>query len=409
MTVVIDAVGVARVAEAIARSPLVAFDLEFDSRETRVPVLCLVQVSWLADPIAEPSWDALDATMVAAICAAPPEIALVDPMVVDAAPIMAALAAHPRVLAHAPRQDLGIVAARFGAARATMSGLVDTQLMAAFAGLGEQIGLSALATELLGVTLDKEQQFTAWQKRPLSAAQLTYAAADVRHLPALYAKLAARLGRRLAWARAETAAIAAEAIAAGTPDVEEAWRDVGGLRGLDAAALGVVAAVATWRLRASIALDKPLGQVLTDKVVVELARARPADADAVRETRGLSQAARGLADEVAAAIAGAAPMPVSRSPAASPRAQRWADLLLAIAQLVADEAGLATRLLATRSEAERFARAVDEHGLAAAAELPALATWRRDLLGPAWEGFLTGRIMVVGDASSPHGIALVPR
>ncbi len=403
-----DAAGVTAVADAIAHASLVAFDLEFDSRDTRIPVLCLVQVSWL--PGANVS-DALDDASVAAICATPPEIALIDPMApgCDVAPVIAALAVHPRVLAHAPRQDLGIIAARFGADRAAMAGLVDTQLMAAFAGVGEQVGLAALASELLGFALNKDQQFTAWQKRPLSDAQVAYAEADVRYLPAIYAKLALRLGRRLAWAREETAAVARDAIAAGIPDFDEAWRDVSGLRGLDADALGVVAALATWRLHAAIALDKPESHVLSDKHVVELARARPVTADAVREIRGLARSAHARADELAAAIAAARPMPVARAQAISPRAQRWTDVLLAIAQLVGEQSGLAARLLATRSDAERFARMVDERGLAAAAGLPALATWRRDVLGPAWEGFLSGRVALIGDVGAPNGIALVPR
>jgi ribonuclease D len=404
-----DAAGVVSVAEALGRSPLVAFDLEFDSRETRVPVLCLVQVAWLPELVSgKPSagsWDALDAAMVAAICATPPAIALVDPLAAgcDVAPIIAALAAHPRVIAHAPRQDLGIVAARFGDARAAMAGLVDTQLMAAFAGLGEQVGLAGLANELLGVALDKDQQFTKWQQRPLSDKQLAYAADDVRYLPALYGKLAVRLGPRLPWARAETAVVAADAIAAMSPDPDEAWRDVGPLRGLDADALGAVAAVAAWRVRKAVELDMPLGKVLSDKAILALARERPDSEHLVGEARGK------YAAEIAAAIAAATPMPIARHRGSSPRAQRWTDVLLVIAQLVAEQAGLATRLLATRSEAEAFARAVDEHGLAGAADLPALATWRRELVGVAWEGFLTGHTVLTGDAGAPGGLALLPR
>jgi hypothetical protein len=84
-------------------------------------------------------------------------------------------------------------------------------------------------------------------------------------------------------------------------------------------------------------------------------------------------------------------------------------MLLAIVQIVADETGIAPRLLATRSDAEEFARHVDEHGLATAAKLPALATWRREVLGVAWEGFLLGRVAVIGELGAPHGMRLLPR
>src|SRR6185503_4321379 len=142
------------------------------------------------------------------------------------------LAGHPLVVAHAPRQDLGLLATRFGT---SMPGVIDTQLMAAFCGIGDQVGLAALGNDLLGLALAKDMQWTEWEKRPLSDAQLVYADADVRHLPALYAKLAERLGERVAWAREESRAILGEAIAAASVTPETAWQNVGGMRGLDEA------------------------------------------------------------------------------------------------------------------------------------------------------------------------------
>ncbi|HEX7839928.1 MAG TPA: ribonuclease D, partial [Kofleriaceae bacterium] len=191
-----DAEAVAAIVASIARAPLVAFDLEFLAQDRLVPTLCLVQVAWLEHM-------GLDAPA-AAIVSAPPEVRLIDPLAVDVAPLVRALADHPCAIAHAPRQDLALLAARFGVA---MPGIADTQVMAAFAGIGDQVGFAALANELLGLTLDKELQWTDWSARPLSDAQLAYADADVRHLPALYARLAARLGDRLAWARAESAQV----------------------------------------------------------------------------------------------------------------------------------------------------------------------------------------------------------
>ena len=194
---------VAAIAASIGAAPLVAFDLEFLAQDRLVPTLCLVQVAWLEHI-------RLDAPA-AAIVAAPPSVRLIDPLAVDVSPIARALAAHPCVVAHAPRQDLAILAARFGVA---VPDILDTQVMAAFAGIGDQVGFAALANELLGLSLGKELQWTDWAARPLSEAHLSYADADVRHLPAIYAKLAARLGDRLAWARAESAVVAADAIGA---------------------------------------------------------------------------------------------------------------------------------------------------------------------------------------------------
>src|SRR5258705_13491344 len=151
------------IAGALAAAPLVAFDLEFASADRLIPTLCLVQVAWVDD---------LDAAAGGIV----PEVRLVDPMAVDVGPVVRALAGHPLVVAHAPRQDLGLLASRYGTS--AMPGLIDTQLMAAFCGVGDQVGLATLANELLGTSLAKDQQWTAWEKRPLTDAQLTYAAAD---------------------------------------------------------------------------------------------------------------------------------------------------------------------------------------------------------------------------------------
>lgn len=396
-----DADAVAAITASIGAAPLVAFDLEFLAQDRLVPTLCLVQVAWLEHV-------RLDAP-VGAIVAAPPVVKLVDPLAVDVAPLVRALASHPCVIAHAPRQDLAILAARFGIA---MPAIVDTQVMAAFAGIGDQVGFAALANELLGLRLGKELQWTDWAARPLSGAQLAYAADDVRYLPALYARLADRLGARLAWARAESAVVASDAVDAANVTPETAWRHVGGLRGLDAATLAAVIELAAWRQRVCIELDRPLGQVLHDRLIMDLARQRPSSVAAIRSLKGMSGLARQRAEDIAAALAAARPGVVPTIAAGRPpsqRAQRWSEMLLAIVQLVADQTGVAARLLATRADAEELARAVDEHGLAAAEALPAMTSWRRDVIGRAWLGWLTGELVLIGDLGAPHGVKLLPR
>src|SRR5204862_676374 len=104
---------------------------------------------------------------------------------------------------------------------------------------------------------------------------------------------------------------------------------------------------------------------------------------------------------------GAAAMPRARS--ASVRAQRWSEVLFSIVQLASERTGVAPRLLATRNDAEEAACVVDEQGLEAARTLPAFATWRYDVVGRLWEGWPTGTLALVGDATSPGGIGLVAR
>jgi ribonuclease D len=65
-------------------------------------------------------------------------------------------------------------------------------------------GLKELCRELLGIELNKQQQTSDWGAAELSAEQLSYAAADVLHLHALWQRLEALLQRedRLALAEA---------------------------------------------------------------------------------------------------------------------------------------------------------------------------------------------------------------
>jgi len=181
------------------------------------------------------------------------------------------------------------------------------------------------------------------------------------------------------------------------------------MRGLDTAAIAAVIELAAWRHRVAVEMDRPLGQVLNEKAMTEIARTRPTTATAVRGIKGASPIAKQRAEDIVTALEGARPSDVpvlTFGRAASQRAQRWSEILLAIVQLVAERTGVAARLLATRSDAEEFARAVDEHGLAGAESLPALSTWRREVLGTVWADWLAGTLVLVGDLASPAGIQL---
>ena len=392
---VTEAAEVAAICEAISGASLAAFDLEFLTADRLIPRLCVVQVAWLTVPLDAP---------VDEIVAAKADVRLIDALAVDPRPVFEALAAHARTVVHAGRQDLAIIG-RVGIA---MPEVIDTQVMAAFAGLGDQIGLGALTQEVLGFPLAKEQQWTDWAMRPLSEAQIAYAIADVSHLHVLYTKLVRKLGPRLPWALAESRVVAADALAAATLGPEEAWRGIGGLRGLDPLALSVVHELAAWRFRVAHELDQPLGWVLTEKLLIDLARSRPSEPGKLLSLKGLPQPARQRVEELALVIGSAKPLAGSpvMAKGVSARAQRWAELLLAIVQLASEQSGVTSRLLATRSDAEEAARLIDEQGLEAARSLPAFSTWRYEMIGTLWEGWLTGALGLVGDPSSNVGIAL---
>ena len=375
----------------LADVPALAFDLEFLSQDRYAPTLCLVQLAWReADRI---------------------EVRLVDPLALDVTPIIQLLADGKRtVIAHGARQDVGLVASQYGV---KVAGLFDTQIAAAFVGLGDQPGYARLAHAIVGATIDKESQWTDWDRRPLSARQVRYAIADVAHLPAIHTTLTNRLGDRARWVHAESAAMIEDAWAAAQLTPENAWRTFGGARALDRDALAALIELAAWRMRTAVAADLPLGHVAPERAIVEVARNRPRDERGLRSIRGAHEL-RARAAEVFGVLARAAErvargdVPELAAPGgpASPRAQVWTELVLAAVAEAAEATGIAPRFLATRADAESLSRAIDRAGGLDGVDHPLVSTWRREVVGDRIASWFRGDAVVAVDLTGPVGIKL---
>ena len=130
----------------------------------------------------------------------------------------------------------------------------------------------------------------------------------------------------------------------------------------------------------------------------------PAIAGGVRALKGMSPIAKTRADEIVdgardrGRAAAAAPRAAALAGRRVARAQRWAEMLLAIVQ----RHRRGDRHRAAPARDARGCRGVRARRRRAAAStrrdaLPALATWRREVLGDVWRGWLAGRIALVGD------------
>ena len=160
----------AAVCDALAQNEFVALDTEFIRETTFWPQLCLIQA------------------------AGGETEALIDPLSdeLDLAPLFELLAdKSTEKVFHACRQDLEIFFHKGG--ELIPQPLFDTQIAAMAVGLGDSISYDNLVRELLGRHIDKGSRFTDWARRPLSEKQLAYALADVTHLRDLYPTLKARL------------------------------------------------------------------------------------------------------------------------------------------------------------------------------------------------------------------------
>jgi ribonuclease D len=389
-TTVTDRAAVHAIVEEIRAEGTFALDLEFVSESRYVPELCLVQVGW-GDPEA-------------------PQVAAVDTHEAPVEPLFELVedAAVETVL-HSAQADLALLGGRFGV---TGRGVVDTQIAAAFLGLGDQVGYGNLVEQLTGVSLDKGAQFTDWCRRPLSDEQLRYALDDVRYLPRLWQAMRRRLEElgRLAWVEEESARLAAD-WAQRTPP-EELYRRVRGWERLDEAGRAAVRELAAWREREALAANKPPQWLLKDASLVEVARRRPTSAGELRSIRGVSpDTARRHGDAILAAAA-RRELPVPEAPprhrTLPGRAKGWGPLVLGLIHARCREADVAPRFVASRADADALVHWFHETGgEAPEPDLPLLSGWRRELAGQAALDWLAGQTAIAADPDSESGLRLV--
>ncbi|MDH4312956.1 MAG: ribonuclease D, partial [Gammaproteobacteria bacterium] len=219
-----------------------ALDTEFMRERTYHAQLCLVQI------------------------ATEPDCYLIDPLVgLDLAPLHELLRDRSKLkILHAARQDLEVLLQSGG----TVPGpLFDTQVAAALLGFPPQVGYAELVARQLGHSIDKGQTRTDWSRRPLTPAQVAYAADDVRHLLTLHTDLQAALVAkgRANWVAEEAAAYEDPALYRTDPAL--AWRRLKGLNRLRPAEQSAARALADWRERRAIESDKPRGWILADEAL----------------------------------------------------------------------------------------------------------------------------------------------
>ncbi|HYG25331.1 MAG TPA: ribonuclease D [Caulobacteraceae bacterium] len=343
--------------KSLKGQPFIAVDTEFMRETTYWPKLCLIQV------------------------ASPEQEACIDPLAegLDLNPLLDILRDESvQKVFHAARQDVEI----FNNLGAMPKPLFDTQIAGMAAGFGEQIAYDALVRQMLKVEIDKSSRFTDWARRPLSDTQLTYALGDVTHLARLYPMLRSRLEKegRLAWVEEEMAALTDPALYDVEP--ESAWKRLRP-RKHTAKYLAVFKAVAAWRERTAQLRDQPRGRILKGEAIDELAAQAPTDAAALDRLRGVPKGFSGskFGPDLLAAIRetlkdpeGYAPVIERNGAPPNPAAGAIVELLKVLLKARSEDAGVASKLIATVSDLEKIAN--DDN-----ADVQALKGWRRDAFG----------------------------
>ncbi len=341
--------------ERLRSEPWLALDTEFVRERTYYAQPCLMQIASRSHLIC------IDL------------LALPDPQ-----PLFALLEdrAVTKIL-HAGRQDLELYC-QMRARVSIPSPLVDTQIAAALAGFAEQISYADLVQALLGIKLEKHATRTDWTRRPLSEAQLRYAAEDVCHLGALHEELKTRLAAlgRSHWLDEECARLCDPSRYRNDPQTAYARLRQG--HTLPASGQQVLGALAQWRERTAQRRDLPRAWVLSDAVLLELARRRPRSAVELNTIEGLSAGAlRRWGTELLEVITAgaAAPAVALYAPRQRPSAAQTAlcKRLAALIAARAQEQGLRPALVASRADMEAFILDSTDSLLSTG--------WRRELLG----------------------------
>jgi ribonuclease D len=363
-----DVAGLAARARAAGRLGL---DTEFVPESRYRPLLCLVQVC------------------------VDDEIVLLDPLRgtgFDPGPLAAVLADPAvEVVLHAGRQDVAILRREW---RTEVTNVFDTQVAAGFAGFQAQAGYLGLLNDALRIRLKKSASFTRWDVRPLTDEQLRYAREDVEHLLALTDELQRRLREsgRLEWAREECIGVAESS---DERDPQEVWRRLPRVNSLSGAERAIARELAAWRERVAERENKPVGSILKDHGLVELAKRKPADRRAMQNIRGITpDVVRKRSDDILAAIGrGREAPPVPGVDGARIANETTDGPVIALAEALvrarALEAGLAYELVAARADLNPIVASV-RRGLPEP-DVRTLRGWRRGLVGAELLELLAGR------------------
>jgi ribonuclease D len=343
----------AGLAEALERSGSIGLDTEFMRERTFFPGLCLLQLAaggqiWCVDTLRCGSLD----------------------------PLVPALTApgSPKII-HSARQDLE---AFYLNVKRVISPIFDTQIAAGCIGLKPQIGYADLAKRLLDVSLAKGQTRTDWSRRPLTAAQLEYAADDVAYLNEIAERLRERLRAlgREHWAIEDCLALEDPSLY--EPDPADAWKRLRALQKLPPAMRARAKVLAVWREKTARLTNLPRGWVLDDEALLKVAESLPATpaalAAALSGRRPMSEA---LAGELLAALRDSASGAMDTAPATDLRPtleqKALADRLAHVVDSRAAALTVSSEILATRGELKALAMG--------SRDVAALKGWRRAEIG----------------------------
>ena len=359
----------ATLCEQIKKEPWLALDTEFLREKTYYPKFCLLQIAtpeWVAciDPIALPQLESLFE-------------AIYNPAIVK--------------VFHSCRQDLEIF---FQWTGKLPSPIFDTQVAAPLLGFQDNPGYAMLVSSLLSVNLNKAHTRADWSKRPLTEAELEYAADDVIYLCQIYQIMVQKLTAlgRIDWLKNDFAELTNPALY--KVDPETAWFKIKGKNKLTGKQLSIIQTLAQWREKIAQAEDRPKSWLLRDELLFDLAKLQPETVQELANVRGINErSVNRYGKELCQLITAAKnrpPVPLhekDRSAKKSQQEEAILDILTALVRVRAEENALNPTILASRKDLEELLSNGDD-------ECPLLHGWRYTMAGKELVGLLKGELLL---------------
>ncbi len=369
-----------RLLDALRGETRFCLDTEFISERSFRPRLCLLQIGYGENHVA------------------------VDPLTVRELGGFLELILEPSIekVLHAGQQDMMIF---YDLTGRSPENVFDTQIAAALLGHGDSIGYSRLVEACLKVKLSRNEAYTDWSRRPLTARQVEYAVDDVRYLEPIRRQLCEQLTERgrESWLQDELKIY--RDVNYYRRDPETLYRRFRAASNMSGVELSVLQELALWREKEAATRDKPRGTILSDDAICDLARRRPKDFSALQRLRSLHpRLVKRSGNEILKRVRQGENRPresfpvVPKPPRKTPEITLLIDALEVILKAKADELEISPKQLATRSQLhaliESF-RAGDE-----SKDLPVLNGWRGKLVGEALLDFLQGKSTIGVDPAT---------
>lgn len=282
-TLVQDAETLSAVIEHARLAPRIGVDVEANGLFVYRPRLCTVQLAWEEEERTK--------------------IAIIDTLRVDAAALAPLFAApSPIKILH----DLSFDARMLHDNGATLEHVWDTSVAARLLGV-KATGLAAVVTAELGVVLDKRYQQHDWSRRPLEPMHLAYLSNDVAHLLHLERALRSKVVAMDIAAEVEAECVYKLVAALAPPrDQRPHYVRIKGVQRLDRIGRAILMHLAEAREDIASTLDVPAFKVITNDILLEIARKRPRSHSDLGRIRGAlsGRAGRYAAQWLAAVSAG---------------------------------------------------------------------------------------------------------